>query len=149
MVAKRKDNLLSQFSLWSPDEGSPPPPETGRIPPDSAKDGWAATSSPTAEDVTPLLCSSFSSIRSKLVKRERVDPLEGFVTLKKSSQHFRPQTNKKRDATFFPAELCYLPMNKLKRRLDEARCSSDWLFIVYPRRTGWKDETSGSLQFCI
>lgn len=66
MVANRNDSLLSQFSRSSPDDGSAP---DGVCPAllFSIVATLAAVSD--AELVTLPLCSSFSSIRSKLVRR--------------------------------------------------------------------------------
>lgn len=72
MVANRKDNLLSQFSRWSPDDGSTPSPGvcTGAV--DSTAVSGLLLSKLFA---VPLFCSSFSSIRSKLVNLDRAEPV--------------------------------------------------------------------------
>ena len=72
MVARRKESLLSQFSRSSPDEGSAP---DGACPTTTAAPSavFAASSGPDSLAtllLTPL-CSSFSSILSRLVRRVR------------------------------------------------------------------------------
>lgn len=70
MVASKNESLLSQFSRSSPDDGSAPDGVWPEMTP-SMVDTFVKTSVALAPLAALPLCSSFSSIRSKLVKRVR------------------------------------------------------------------------------